>query len=93
MYEVLEEVGAHEKLVLVGHSSSGMHVRLFAQRYPRQVFSARAAPSHASKRVGGGMLTVESNGRSRGSCWWTRPTSNSWGIGGLLVLNPVDQVA
>ncbi|KAJ1465592.1 Alpha/Beta hydrolase protein, partial [Baffinella frigidus] len=37
MHEVLEKVGANKKLVLVGHSSSGMHVRLFAHRYPKQV--------------------------------------------------------
>jgi pimeloyl-ACP methyl ester carboxylesterase len=37
MHEVLAEVGATQRLVLVGHSSSGMHVRLYAHRHPDEV--------------------------------------------------------
>lgn len=52
MHEVLEKVGANKKLVLVGHSSSGMHVRLFAHRYPKQVSPASAAPSMPARAWG-----------------------------------------
>jgi len=45
MHEVLAEVGATRRLVLVGHSSSGMHVRLYAHRHPDEVPDPPALPA------------------------------------------------